>query len=152
VPEIAAGKLANPIETQSMLADISSWASILSLVLTFVNTYLIIRIRAGIVVNLTLEPILDRLRKNSSEMNQSLSYYDIHSTKFFEAVGICEANVRTVRRRLGYFRGRFCADLLWSIRQYKSNRTQENAQEVYSRRQYVCQQIANMAEERRITG
>jgi hypothetical protein len=80
VPEIAAGKLANPIETQSMLADISSWASILSLVLTFVNTYLIIRIRAGIVVNLTLEPILDRLRKNSSEMNQSLSYYEIHST------------------------------------------------------------------------
>lgn len=135
-----------------MLAEISSWASIVSPVLTFVNTYLIIRIRAGIVVNLTLEPILERLRQNSSQMNQSLSYYDMQSVKFFESVGVCEANVRTLRHRLGYVQGRFCADLLRSIRQYKSDRTQDNAQEIYSRLQYVCQHRENMAEEKRITG
>jgi hypothetical protein len=135
-----------------MLADLSSWASIISLVLTLVNTYLIVRIRAGIVVNLTLDPILERLRQNSLQMNQCLFYYDIQTAKFFETVGVCEANVRTLRRRLGYVRGRFCADLLRSIGQYKSDRTQDNAQEVYGRLQYVCQHIENMAEEKRITG
>jgi hypothetical protein len=60
---------------------------------------------AGIVVNLTLEPSLQRLRENSMDMNQYLSYYEIHANGFFETAGMCEANIKAVRRRLGYFKG-----------------------------------------------
>ena len=136
----------------STLAYVSAWASITSLLITAVNTYLIIRIRAGIVVNLTLEPSLQRLRENSMEMNRHLGYYEIHANGFFEAAGVCEANVKAVRRRLGYFKGRFTRDLLRSLRRYRKDRSRQNAQEVYAGLQHVCQHIANIVEERRITG
>jgi hypothetical protein len=135
-----------------MLSTFADWASVASLCLTLLNTYLIIRIRQGIVLNLTLEPILSRLTQNSGKMNQCLTYYEANSAKFVEVVGICEANVRATRRRLGYVRGWLLRDLLTSMRKYKNNRSQQNAQEVYGQLQKVRQGIANMLGERRITG
>jgi hypothetical protein len=137
---------------ESTLAYFSAWASIISLLITLINTYLIIRIRAGIVVNLTLEPSLQRLRENSMEMNRHLGYYEIHANGFFETAGVCEANVRAIRRRLGYLKGRFTGDLLRSLRRYRKDRSRQNAQEVYGGLQHVCQHIANLVEERRIIG
>jgi hypothetical protein len=63
----------------STLAYVSGWASILSLAITLLNTCLILRIKAGIVVNLTLEPMLVRLTENSAENNEHLSSYYISS-------------------------------------------------------------------------
>jgi hypothetical protein len=136
----------------STLAYFSAWASIISLLITAINTYLIVRIRAGIVVNLTLEPSLQRLRENSMEMNQYLIYYEVHANRFFETAGMCEANVKAVRRRLGYFKGWFTRDLMRSLRKYRKDRSRQNAQEVYGGLQQVRQHIANLVEERRITG
>jgi hypothetical protein len=136
----------------STLAYVSSWASVISLVLTFVNTYLILRIKAGIVVNLTLEPMLSRLTDNSADMNQHLSYYNLSNQQFVEVAGVCEANVRAIRRRLGYVRGRFLRALLRSIRLYRRDRSRTNAQEIYVCLQQVRQHLANLLEERRITG
>jgi hypothetical protein len=136
----------------STLGYVSSWASIFSLVLTFVNTYLILRIRAGIVINLTLEPILARLRERSVEMNQHLAYYDVSNHRFLEVAGVCEADVRAMRRRLGYIKGWFLRDLLRSMRTLRKDRSQTNAQEVYASLQQVRQHLANMLEEKRITG
>ncbi len=79
-----------------MLSTFADWASVIALGVTVVNTYLIIRIRQGIVLNLTLEPILSRLRDNSENMNRHLSYYQLHSVSFFEVVGVCEANVKAI--------------------------------------------------------
>jgi hypothetical protein len=113
----------------STLAYFSAWASIISLLITAINTYLIVRIRAGIVVNLTLEPSLQRLRENSMEMNQYLIYYEVHANRFFETAGMCEANVKAVRRRLGYFKGWFTRELMRSLRKYRKDRSRQNAQE-----------------------
>src|SRR5271154_5824894 len=110
------------------------------------------RVRAAIVVNVTLEPILMRLADNSAVMNRLLSYYGANIQQFVEVAGICEANVRTMRRRLGYVRGRFLREILRSLRAFKRDRTQINAQEVYACLQQVRQHIANMLEEKRITG
>ena len=134
------------------LAYASEWASIASLALTFLNTYLIFRIKGGIIVNLTLEPMLMRLRENSSIMNQSLAYYDAIDPRFFEIAGVCEANVKAVRRRLGFLRGWFVTDLLRSIRIFRRDRSIQNAEIVYANLQQVCQHIANMLEEKRISG
>jgi hypothetical protein len=135
-----------------MFSTFADWASIISLGVTLLNTYLIIRVRQGIVLNLTLEPILSRSRDNSEIMNRHLSYYELHSANFLEVVGVCEANIKAIRRRLGYFRGWFLRDLLKSMGKYRKDRTQPNAQEVYSSLLHVCQDLANMLEERRITG
>jgi hypothetical protein len=113
------------------LAYVSGWASVISLAVTLLNTYLILRIKAGIVVNLTLEPMLLRLTENSADMNQHLSYYEV-GNQFFEVAGVCEANVKAIRRRLGYVRGRFLHDLLRSMRTFRSDRSRINAQEVYA--------------------
>ena len=136
----------------STLAYVSSWASVLSLALTLLNTYLILRIKAGIVVNLTLEPMLVRLTENSTEMNQHLSYYDVSDQRFFEVAGVCEADVRAMRRRLGYIRAWFLRDLLRSMRTFRRDRSRTNAQEVYASLQQVRQHLANLLEEKRITG
>lgn len=56
-----------------MIAGFADWASIVSLGLTLLNTYLIIRIPQRIVLNLTLEPVLSRLMQNSLDMNQYLT-------------------------------------------------------------------------------
>jgi hypothetical protein len=135
-----------------ILSTFADWASVISLGVTLLNTYLIIRVRQGIVLNLTLEPILSRLRDNSENMNRYLSYYEIYSVRFLEVAGLCEANIKALRRRLWFFRGWFLRDVLRSIRKYRKDRTQPNAQEVYSSLLHVCQDIANMLEERRITG
>jgi hypothetical protein len=124
-----------------MLSTFADWASVISLGVTVVNTYLIIRIRQGIVLNLTLEPILSRLRDNSESMNRHLSYYELHSASFLEVVGVCEANIKAIRRRLGYFRGWFLRDVLRSMRKYQKYRTQPNAQEVYTSLLHVCQDL-----------
>lgn len=135
-----------------MLSTFADWASVISLGVTVLNTYLIIRIRQGIVLNLTLEPILSRLRDNSENMNRHLSYYELHSDNFLQVVNVCEANIKTIRHRLGYRRGWFLRGVLRSMRKYRKDRTQPNAQEVYSSLLHVCQGVANMLEERRITG
>lgn len=57
-----------------------------------------------------------------------------------------------MRRRLGSVRGRFLRDLSGSLRKYQRDRSEPNAQEVYSQLQKVLQEIENMLEERRITG
>jgi hypothetical protein len=134
------------------ILDLRELASLISLGVTLLNTYLLVRVRQGIVLNLTLEPILLRLRKNSEQMNGYLSYYEFQSIRFFEVVGICEADIRATRRRLGPMRGWFLRDLLKSMRKYKKDRTQPNAQEVYVCLLHTSQGLANMLEERRITG
>jgi hypothetical protein len=135
-----------------ILSTFANWASVISLAVSLFNTYLILRIKKGIVLNLTLEPILTRLRENSAQMNEYLTYYETHSVRFAEVVGVCEANIKTAWRRLGYIRGWFLRDLLRSMRKYKSDRTSQSAQEIYGALQHVCQSLANMLEERRITG
>jgi hypothetical protein len=135
-----------------ILSKLADWASVISLGITLFNTYLIIRIRQGIVLNLTLEPMLSRLRENSADMNRYLSYYESHAAKFLDVAGVCEADIRAIRRRLGYIRGWFLRDLLKSVHKYKRDRTQPNAQEIYSSLLHVRQRLANMLEERRIIG
>ena len=134
------------------LAYFSGWASILSLVLTFLNTYLILRVKAGIVVKLTLEPMLAKLAENSEIMNRHLSYYDVGPQQFLETASICEANLRAVRRRFGYVRAWFLRDFFHSMRSFKRDRSRRNAQEVYTSLQQVRQHLMNMLEEKRITG
>ncbi|HVC50825.1 MAG TPA: hypothetical protein VND87_02265 [Stellaceae bacterium] len=134
------------------LANFSAWASLVSLALTLVNTILILRIKSGIVVNLTLEPLFDRLRQRSGEMNQFLAYYEVNGARFFEVAGICEADIRALRRRLGYVRSRFLRSHVHAARKFRRDRSAANAQEVYASLQQVRQHIANMLEERRITG
>ena len=135
----------------TILAYASGWASVISLAITLLNTYLILRIKSGIVVNLTLEPMLLRLTENSADMNRHLSYYEV-GNQFFEVAGVCEANVKAIRRRLGYVRGRFLSDLLRSMRTFRRDRSRINAQEVYACLQQVRQHLANMLEEKRIIG
>jgi len=85
-------------------------------------------------------------------MNENLSYYDIYEDRFFEVARVCEANVKAIRRRLGYFNGRFLRDLLKTLRRYGGTRNRGNAQDVYRERQHARQHLANMLEEKRITG
>jgi hypothetical protein len=137
---------------EATLAYWSAWAGMVSLVLTFVNTYLILRVKAGIVVNLTLEPMLNRLSENSANLNECLFDFDPNAQRFSEVAGVCEANAKAIRRRLGYVRSLFLRDFLRALRRFKARRSRENAQEVYAYLQQVRQHIANMIEEKRITG
>lgn len=137
---------------EAPLAYWSGWASILSLVLTLINTYLILRVKAGIVVNLTLEPMLSRLGGNSANLNECLFDFDSNAQRFSEVAGVCEANAKAIRRRLGYVRGLFLRDLLRALRRFKAHRSEKTAQEVYIRLLQVRQHLENMLEEKRITG
>src|SRR6185437_7492022 len=101
----------------------SSWASLISLAVAAWNTYLILRIKAGIVLNVTLEPMLIRLKENSAELNRQLMYYEVNHHRFSEVAGICEADVKALRRRLGFIKSRFVRGPLRSMRTFRRDRS-----------------------------
>jgi hypothetical protein len=103
-------------------------------------------------INLTLSPLLDRLRGNSTEMNRFLVRYETSMHDLDGVIGICEANVRAVKRRLGVHHGRFCNDLLALMGAYRKQKSVVIARRVYDALQRVIQEIANRVEEIRITG
>lgn len=127
-------------------------ASVASLIIALFNAYQITTVKRRIVVNLTLGPLIDRLRDNSSEMNRSLSNYVASVDRFDEAVGLCEVHARTAERRLGGRRCRFCKELLRLVATYRREKNDGNAHKVYNALQQVIQEIANLMEEMRIIG
>ena len=129
---------------------IADWASILSLIIVIFNAYQITGIRRRIVLNLTLEPLLERFRDISRRMEGYLPMYAASAESFEELIGPYEANVRAVQRRFGAYRNRFCRPLLSSIRKYRRQRGPGSAQRVYADLQGVIQEISNQVEERRI--
>jgi hypothetical protein len=83
------------------LGFFADWASILALLVTAFNAYQITNVKRRLVIYLTPPPLLDRLRDNSSEMNRFLLLFAASMDHFDGVIGICEVNVRAVRRRLG---------------------------------------------------
>lgn len=100
------------------LEIIADLASILALLVTAFNAFQIRNIKRRMVINLTLQTLLERLRDNSREMNRTLMVYETAKSDFDGVIGVCEANVRAVRRRLGVRRSRFCKQLLNRISAY----------------------------------
>jgi hypothetical protein len=132
-----------------------TWASIISLVLTFINTLLIVTIKRRIAASLTLQPLLERLQENSAALNQCLTLFDASIDRFNAVVAQCEVNARTARRRLGMrwgFASPALRALLKATRSYNRERTRDNAQEVYNLLGAMIQYINNLLEERRISG
>jgi hypothetical protein len=109
-------------------------------------------VKRRVLINLTLAPLLDRLRGNSSEMNRFLLRHEASMHDLDGVIGICEANVRAVKRRLGVHRGRFCNDLLVLMVAYRRQKSVSMAGRVYDALQRVIQEIANRVEEIRIMG
>jgi len=132
-----------------------NWASLISLALTFINTILIVTIRRRIAASLTLEPLLRRLEQNSAELNQCLTLFDASIDRFNAVVAQSDVNVRTARRRLGFrlgWRSPTLRAVLRATRRYEHERSRDNAQEVYNRLGGMIQYVANLLEERRISG
>jgi len=132
-----------------------NWASIVSLVLTFINTILIVTIRRRIAASLTLEPLLKRLEQNSAELNQCLALYDASIDRFNGVVAQCDVNVRSARKRLGFrlgWQSPAVRAALRATRQYEQHRTRDNGQEVYNRLGAMIQYVSNLLEEKRISG
>lgn len=102
-------------------------------------------------LNLTLPPLLQRLQQDSGDLNGYLLLYEASIDSFDEVIGICEANVNAMRRRLGRHRSSFCRGLLKLIVRYRSERSSDTARAVYNALQQVIQELANRVEERRIT-
>jgi hypothetical protein len=138
-----------PPEWEIRLAD---WASILALLLAIYNAVLITRVKKEILLNVTLGSLLCSLQENSQAMNDCLVLADASIDTFDEVVEVCHANIRTIRRRLGRRRSRFCRPLLTSIRIFAKQREANAARDVYNKLQGVIQELINHAEERRITG
>lgn len=134
------------------LGIVADWASILALLVTAFNAFQIRNIKRRMVINLTLEALLERLQNNSREMNRFLSVYETAKSDFDGVIGVCEANVRAVRRRLGARRSRFCKQLLNRISAYGRQQRKATARAVYDTLQQVIQEIANRVEEIRIAG
>jgi pantothenate kinase-related protein Tda10 len=128
------------------------WASVLGLLIVIFNGWQITRVKQRIVLNLTLNILLQNLRDNSEDMNECLQAYGVSIDRFDATVEACEANVRTARRRLGLQRSRFCSPVLRSMRAYHRERTEDFARQVYNRLQGVVQEVANRADEVRISG
>ncbi len=133
------------------VGEVADWASIAALVVSGINTLLIFALRRRILLNVTLEPLLDRLRENSNRMNGCLLLFDASIDTFDEVIAICEANVRALRRRLGLRRSWFCRDLIKAFGAYGDNRSYDAARRVFNHLQRVVQEVANRVEERRIT-
>ena len=130
----------------------AAWASIVSLLISAYNAIQITSVRRNILLNVTLPLLLERLRENSKVINGHLLIFDGSADGFEEVIGLCEANVRAVRRRLGYFRGWFCRRMLKAIVRHRRRRSVDSARSVYNALQQLIQEVANRAEERRITG
>jgi hypothetical protein len=133
------------------LGEVADWASIAALAISVLNATLIFSLKRRIVVNLTLEPLLERLREGSTQMNGYLLLFDASADAFDETAAIWEANVRAVQRRPGIRHGWFCRDLLKSLRVYRNRRSYDAARRVYNHLQKVIREVANRLEERRIT-
>jgi hypothetical protein len=133
------------------LSDIADWASIVALLISGFNTLLIFSVKRRIVLNVTLEPMLARLTENSARMNGYLLGV-ISADVVNETIGLCEAEVRAIRRRFGGYRARFCRRLRRSMSHYRRRPDVDTARDVYNDLQQVIQEIANRAEEMRITG
>lgn len=132
-----------------------NWASIVSLILTFINTFLIVTIRRRIAASLTLEPLLKRLEQNSAELNQCLALFEASIDRFNGVVAQCDVNARTARTRLGFrlgWRSPAVRALLRATKRYEKHRSSENGQEVYNRLGAMIQYVANLLEEKRISG
>jgi hypothetical protein len=130
----------------------ADWASIISLIISGYAAIQITLVKRRVVANLTLEPLLGRLRANSKEMNRCLSDYGSYRGQFDEVLGLMEANVRALRRRLGARYGWFCRRPLAAIRVYRLDENDAGARTVYNALQQVVQEVANLVEEMRITG
>jgi hypothetical protein len=105
------------------LSFFADWASIIALLVTAYNAYQITTIKRRMLVNLTLEPLLDRLRENSTEMNRLLLPGSRPEYEYDTVLGICEANVGAVKRRLGSQRGQFCNRLLAAVVRHREQKT-----------------------------
>jgi hypothetical protein len=114
-------------------SDVANWASIASLVISIFNVALIVSLKRRIVANVTLEPLLERLREGSTQMNGYLLLFEAAADDFDATAAICEADVRAVQKRLGVRQGWFC-----------------RARRVYNHLQKVIREVANRLEERRI--
>ncbi|MFZ2003579.1 MAG: hypothetical protein WB697_09915 [Stellaceae bacterium] len=134
------------------LSEVADWASIAALLVSAINALLIFSVKRRIVLNVTLEPLLFRLKDCSQRMNASLLEYPEAATGLNEIVGLCDAEARAIRRRFGFYRARFCARLLRSITHYRRHNGLDEAQAIYDDLQQVIQELVNRIEELRITG
>lgn len=134
------------------LGEVADWASIAALVISAVNAVLIVSVKRRIVLNITLEPLLLRLKDNSQQINESLLGDAEAVAGLNEVVGLCEAEVKAIQRRFGFYRARFCRRLLRSIAYYRRRNDADAARAVYDDLQQVIQELANRIEELRITG
>src|SRR6266851_3380043 len=95
------------------------WASILGFLIVIFNAWQITRVKNRIILNLTLDTLLQKLRENSEKLNECLQIYAASTERFDETIEVCGANVRTLRRRLGAQRSWFCSPVLRSMRLYR---------------------------------
>ena len=99
-----------------------------------------------------MDSLLQQLQDNSQDMNECFLTYGTSMDRFGATVEVCEANVRALRRRLGWQRSWFCRSVLHSMHQYRRERDENSAREIYNRLQRVVQEVAHRAEEVRISG
>ncbi|HVH78184.1 MAG TPA: hypothetical protein VM782_02240 [Stellaceae bacterium] len=134
------------------ISQVADWASIVALLVSAFNALQITIVKRRIILNVTLPDLLARLAENSRSMNLYLIAFSATNDSFDEVTGLCEANVRALKRRLGFGQGRICAGMLLSIRRYRRNRSASSARDLYNDLQQLIQEIANRLEEQRILG
>ena len=134
------------------LNEVADWASVAALLISAFNALQITSVRRRIILNVTLPTLLTRLRENSSRMNLYLISYLASGESFYEVIGPCEANVRALKRRIGFRQARICAGMLLSFKRYRRDKSVGNARDVYNELQQLIQEVANRLEEQRITG
>jgi hypothetical protein len=134
------------------LSEVVDWASIAALVISGVNALLIFSLKRRIILNVTLGPLLGRLKDNSQRLNGCLLGDADAATGMTEIVGLCEAEAKAIQRRFGFYRARFCRRFLRSIAYYRLHGDMDAARAVYDDLQQVIQELANRIEELRITG
>jgi hypothetical protein len=133
----------------SVLAD---WASIFALLISAFNAFQITTVKRRMMLNVTLNPLLNRLMENSRDMNRCLLNYQATIADIDKVIGICEADARALKRRFGLRHGRFCKNLLDMLIAYRRDRSEDSARAVYNSLQAVIREVAHRAEEMRVTG
>jgi hypothetical protein len=136
-------------QTLNILADA---ASIISLLLVIYNAFQITAVKRRIVLNVTLDPLLNRLQEGSREMNYCLLNYQATVADLDVVMSMCEADVRALIRRFGVRRGGFCKSFLTILFAYRRRKSEDGARAVYAALQRVIREASNRAEELRITG
>ena len=134
------------------LTEVADWVSIIALLISIFNTLLIFSVKRRIMLNVTLEPLLQRLRDNSQIINDYLLSQTEITIGLNEVVWRCEAEAKAIQRRFGFYRARFCRRLLQSIAHYRRHGGVSAARVVYDNLQQVIQDLANRIEELRIMG